>query len=139
MMKNASWIALAVALATMVAGAVAWRLHTAQSRLAPIESSVGNMVREAPPDTPMPPQAGMPKHLRRLLATRLGRPRVLSLRNVHTTRNPQYAGVACGEVAWGDASAKASDYKPFVASRRTVHLAGAAGFDALWNKICVKR
>jgi len=139
MMKNASWIALAVALATLVAGAVAWRLHMAQSPSIPVESSAGNVARTAPPDTPMPPQAGTPKHLRRLLSTRLGRPRVLSLRNVGTTRNPQYAGVACGEVAWGDTPAKASGYKRFVASKRTVHLAGAAGFDALWNKVCVKR
>ena len=84
-----------------------------------------------------PPGAAKPKHLRRLLSTRLGNPHVLEIRRVRVSRVARYAGVACGEVAWGATPAQATAFHRFIATRRIAHVEGQSeGFDGLWQQVC---
>ena len=121
-MKHKALIAVAVVILAVVAAGVAWRM-----RVTPVTQS---STQSAQPEAP---------RLRRLLATRLGHPRVLRIERVHAVRDPRYAGVRCGHAAWGDSPGEAGEFRRFVASKRQVHIEGAAGFEALWNRLCVAR
>lgn len=87
----------------------------------------------------MPPPSAAdarPRHLRRLLNTRLDNPKVLRIERVRVVQSPTYAGVTCGEVAWGDTPAAATKLKRFIATRRIVHIEGSGDIDALWSIHC---
>ncbi|NUS61304.1 MAG: hypothetical protein HOQ01_10190 [Lysobacter sp.] len=127
-MKHKALIAVAVVILAVVAAGVAWRM-----RVTPVTQSSTQSAQPAQPAQPEAPR------LRRLLATRLGHPRVLRIERVHAVRDPRYAGVRCGHAAWGDSPGEAGEFRRFVASKRQVHIEGAAGFEALWNRLCVAR
>jgi hypothetical protein len=113
--------------------------RTSSSLTAPhiVDEATLPRVQKAPSSDMPPPAAGKPRHLRRLLSTRLGNPTVLQIRDVRTSRVAQYAGVACGEVAWGATAAQAKTFHRFIATRRIAHVEGQReGFDALWQQVC---
>jgi len=132
-MKYKAGIAVVIVMFAIVAAFVAWRMRAQHPAPASVPAS-------APASQPSS-QAAQPEspRLRRLLATRLGHPRVLRIERVHAVRDPRYAGVRCGYVAWDDSPVKASEFKRFVASKRQVHIEGSADFEALWTRLCMAR
>lgn len=136
-----AWIALALAAIAALAGVAWWTTRTPAPPVAshPTETPAPRLQKAPSSDMP-PPETAKPRHLRRLLHTRLGKPRVLQLRRVRVSLEKQYAGVACGEVAWGATTAEAQRFHRFIATRRNAHVEGRrAGFDALWQKVCEPR
>lgn len=126
---------LAIALLA-IAGGIAWWATRAPEPAPPAE--IPRIAEPSAMSGAMPaPRVAAPRHLRRLLATRLGQPKYLRIERVRTSRVQRYSGVACGHVAWGDDPVQAPTFKRFVATKRSVHIEGReARFDALWSDVC---
>ena len=132
-------IVFALAAIAGLAGVAWWMTRTPEPSSATPVADVADVprVQKAPSSDMPPPGAAKPKHLRRLLSTRLDNPKLLQIRNVRVSRVERYAGVACGEVAWGATPAQAETFHRFIATRRIAHVEGKqAGFDALWQQVC---
>jgi len=127
-----------VSLAVIIAAAIAWQARHAPPETSAPEAAV-EPVRIERPRVAEPPPVINPARMRRLLSTRLGHPKILRIERVIRVRDPRYAGVACGHVAWGDTPDRIGPSRRFIATRRNVKIEGREDIDALWARICVPR
>lgn len=83
-----------------------------------------------------PASATAAARVRRLVATRLGLPRELRFDRVRTVNTERFGALTCGYVAWGDAPGSATEFKRFVATKRSVLIEGRAEVGSAWARTC---